>query len=250
MIDTHCHVDLYPNPSEVVLNAETLGVTTIVVTNLPSAFSKAYPHVRFMRRTRLALGMHPLLTNRHDGERQLFEQHANMTSYIGEVGLDFSRVGKPSKEIQLESFRFILQTLKHKPKFMSLHSRQAESSVLDILEEFGRSPVVFHWYSGSLALLDRALGNGHYFSVNAAMFKSQKGQQILARLPSDRVLTETDGPFIKVGNRPAYPQDVGVLEENLADIWHMSKYEVSAIIEQNFERLVHPLKTRDSAASF
>lgn len=245
MIDTHCHADLYPNPSEVVLKAERAGVTTIVVTNLPSAFSKAYPHLRQMQWTRLALGMHPLLAKEHAGERKLFRELVDRTSYIGEIGLDFSRAGQSTKEIQIESLRVILEALTGKPKFITLHSRQAESTALDVLEEFGRSPVVFHWYSGSLTSLERALRNGHYFSVNMAMLNSQKGQRIIAKLPPERVLTETDGPFIKAGNRPLYPQDVATVEEGLAALWQIKIDEASAIIKKNFLQLVHPLRNRE-----
>jgi len=245
MIDTHCHIDLYPNPSEVVSKAERAGVTTIVVTNLPSAFSKAYPHLRELQRTRLALGMHPLLAEEHDRERKLFEELVDKTSYIGEIGLDFSRAGHFTKEIQIESFRLILEALRGKPKFITLHSRQAEPTVLDWLEKYNCSPVVFHWYNGSLTSLDRALKDGHYFSVNIAMLNSQKGQRIIAKLPSDRVLTETDGPFIKAGSRPLYPQDIAAVQERLAALWQISTDEASAIVKRNFLELVRPLRIRN-----
>jgi len=56
MIDTHCHVDLYPRPTEVASEARRAGVLTVVVTNLPSAFDRAQPHVQQFTNLRLALG--------------------------------------------------------------------------------------------------------------------------------------------------------------------------------------------------
>jgi TatD DNase family protein len=242
MIDTHCHVDLYSRPTEVAAGADRAGVLTIIVTNLPSAFDRACPYVQPMRNIRLALGLHPLVAEQHNSERKRFTELVDKTSYVGEIGLDFSRAGRSTKELQMESFRFVLRALQGKPKFITLHSRQAESATLDLLEEHERSPVVFHWYSGPLTVLNRALTKGHYFSINPAMFNSPKGRRIIELLPPDRVLTETDGPFVKVGNRFAYPSDVAIVEEQLVAVWQMKRFEVSAKIRNNFFEVIRPIQ--------
>jgi len=244
MIDTHCHVDLYPRPTEVAAGADRAGILTVIVTNLPSAFERALPFVQPLRNIRLALGLHPLVAEQHEAEREKFTALVDKTSYIGEVGLDFSRAGYSTKELQIESFRFVLRALRGKPKFITLHSRRAESTVLDILEEEGRAPVVFHWYSGSLADLKRALDLGHFFSINPAMFDSPNGRKIVASLPQERVLTESDGPFVKVRGRAAAPADVAYAEEGLASLWEQERHEVTAKIRQNFLELIRPLRQK------
>lgn len=244
MIDTHCHVDLYPRPTEIAAGADRAGVLTIIVTNLPSAFDRALPFVQSMKNIRLALGLHPLVAEQHGVERERFTELIDKTSYIGEVGLDFSRAGYSTKELQIESFRFVLRALQGKPKFITLHSRRAEAEVLDILEEEGRSPVVFHWYSGSLVNLKRALDLGHFFSVNPAMFDSPNGRKIVTGLPPERVLTESDGPFVKVRGRAAVPSDVALAEEGLASLWKLERREVTAKVRENFMELLRPLRQR------
>src|SRR5687768_3602515 len=109
MIDSHCHVDLYPHPTEVAEQANTAGILTIVVTNLPSAFQRASLHVGSFKNIRLALGFHPLEAEHHRAESEEFNKLIDKTSYIGEIGLDFSRVGFGTKELQQDSFRFVLQ---------------------------------------------------------------------------------------------------------------------------------------------
>lgn len=242
MIDTHCHIDLYPRPTDVADRADRAGVLTVIVTNLPSAFDRAYAHVRQFKNMRLAVGLHPLAAREHVSERRRFTELVDKTSYIGEVGLDFSREGVETKDIQMESFRFVLRTLRGKQKFITLHSRRAEAEVLDILEDEGQAPVVFHWYSGSLVNLKRALDLGHFFSVNPAMFDSPNGRKIIASLPKERVLTESDGPFVKVRGRAAVPADVGLAEEGLASLWKLEKREVTAKIRGNFMELTRPLR--------
>src|SRR5215510_14205873 len=101
MIDTHCHVDLYPRPSEVAAKADRAGILTIIVTNLPSAFDKAYPHASTMKNIRLAVGLHPLLAPQHKKERERFTELVDKTSYIGEIGLDFSQTGFSTRELQI-----------------------------------------------------------------------------------------------------------------------------------------------------
>ena len=238
MIDAHCHVDAYPDPYQTALAIERARVLTIAVTNLPSAFEEAYPHVRSLRSLRLAVGLHPLLAEAHAAERARFAACLSRTSYVGEVGLDFSSEGLPTRDMQIESFRFVLRLVKQQPKFVSIHSRRAESMVLDLLEEAGVRPVVFHWFSGSLRQLDRLLTQSHFCSVNSAMLRSRHGLSIIEYLPHDRILTETDGPFVAVDRRPALPMDVATIEVFLAELWQRPLDEVRQQLRHNLRAAI------------
>jgi TatD DNase family protein len=242
MLDTHCHVDLYPQPSEIAARAERAGVFTIMVTNLPSAFEKSRAHVAQWRQMRLALGLHPLMAEHHSRERERFQELVAETSYIGEVGLDFSREGKPTADLQVESFEFVLRALGSRPKFISIHSRRAEARVVELLKLARRSPAVFHWYTGPVKVLEQAVLDGHYFSVNPAMIFSDSGRKIVAAVPQDRILTETDGPFVMLGDRVAEPTDVLSVEQGLARIWNRPLLEARSIIADNFRKLIAPLR--------
>jgi TatD DNase family protein len=243
MLDSHCHLDLYPEPPAVAERAAGAGVFTVAVTNLPSAFQAAYLHVAQYRKIRLALGLHPLLAEKHARERELFRCLLPKTSFIGEVGLDFSAEGQATAAEQIESFRFVLQALGETPRFVTVHSRRAESRVLELLRSARRTPVVFHWYTGPLRTLSEAVGDGHYFSVNPAMIISPNGRRIVSALPHDRILTETDGPFVKIRGRVAEPGDVVLVERGLSELWNSSEAEVRAQLDANFRVLITPLRT-------
>lgn len=238
MIDAHCHVDAYPDPYQTALAIERARVLTIAVTNLPSAFEEAYPHVRNLRSLRLAVGLHPLLAETHVAERARFAACLKHTSYVGEVGLDFSSEGLPTRDVQIESFQFVLRLVKQQPKFVSIHSRRAEAMVLDLLEEVDVHPVVFHWFSGSLRELERLLAQGHFCSINPAMLRSRRGQSIIERLPPDRTLTETDGPYVAVERRPALPMDVVTIEVFLAELWECSLDDVRLQLKRNLRAAI------------
>lgn len=238
MIDAHCHLDAYPDPYQTALAVERERVLTIAVTNLPSAFEAAYPHVHGLRSIRLAVGLHPLYAEQHLSERRRFASCLRYTSYVGEVGLDFSEEGLPTRSLQEETFDFVLQLLHQRPKFVSIHSRRAESAVLDALKKHDVQPAVFHWFGGSTSQLDRLLDQGHFCSVNPAMVRSIRGRSIIERLPRDRVLTETDGPYITVRGRPALPTDVAVPQSHLAELWGCSILEVKTQIARNLRAAI------------
>lgn len=195
IIDTHCHFDMMPNPEEYIRQAEASGNITFGMTNLPSHFEKGFIFVRSFPHTRLALGFHPLLAAKNQHELPNFVRFIDQTSYIGEIGLDFSKEGYATKEQQLASLHYILSHLQGKNKIISVHSRGAEKVLLALLREYRVKNVIFHWYSGSISLISDILAEGYYFSVNEYMTTSLSGQRIVAKIPRNRILTETDAPF-------------------------------------------------------
>lgn len=239
MHDTHCHLDLYPDPYQVAVAAEEARVTTVAVTNLPSAYYAAKPHMGRFRSLKLALGLHPLLANDHSSrEKQLFQNALQETQYIGEIGLDFSKYGIGTKEKQLESFQFVLTLLQNKKRFITLHSRRAESTVLELLTEYQIGPVVFHWYSGSIKIIVKAITAGHYFSVNPSMIRTKSGQTIIQCIPRERILTETDGPFVKIKKLPAVPTDVKHVHRYLSKSWNCELIQVQRQLDQNLIKIL------------
>lgn len=226
MIDTHCHFDMMPNPEKYISDIEQRGDIVIGMTNAPSHFQIGWQHVRTYKHVRLALGFHPLLAHELQNELSLFERLLDKTSYIGEIGLDFSREGKATKDIQIESLRRILSYLRGKNKILSVHSRNAEQELLALLKEYEIRNVIFHWYTGDVSLVPEILQEGYYFSVNEAMTLTNKGRNIIDRIPLDRLLIETDCPF----NRKC---DIKKTYSFLAEL---GCYE--SIIKDNFNRLI------------
>lgn len=244
MFDTHCHLDQYPSPSGVALAAERAGITVIAVTHLPSHFEQGRSHVATLKRVRLALGLHPLLASQHADELPAFARLLPTTSYIGEIGLDFSKHGRSTRAVQVHSFREVLKLLRGNPRFVTLHSRGAEDETLSLLREYEITPAVFHWFSGSISSATRIADSGYYFSINPAMVRSKKGQALVRALPQEQVLTETDGPFLQIGSRPAFPGDVEIVYRELADAWAVKEDEAADIVAENFGRIISRIRVR------
>lgn len=242
IIDTHCHIDLYHSPRKILQECVKTDMTVLAMTNLPSHFEMGYPHFQTLKKIRLALGMHPLMAHSHIIEFDLFLKNYSKTSYIGEVGLDFSKEGMSTKSIQIETFSKVLKVVSGQNKILSIHSRKAEKEVLELLINNNIKSAIFHWYSGGLNLIDKIVQEGYYFSINPAMTKSMSGRKIISKIPKQFVLTETDGPFIDENNLPIKPGQVQTVVSFLSNEWKSSKEEVKQIIWSNFQNIVNRLK--------
>lgn len=235
-MDTHCHVDQYPDPQAVIRELDDTPLAAIAVTTTPSAFIRLQYRFPSERRLRLALGVHPLHAATLTEEAwRIFERYVPETRYIGEVGLDHSSQGYSIRDAQEKAFRRVLRAIDGRNKLVTIHSRRAEQAVLGLLNEFETGPVVFHWYSGPLKILDRLLEAGHYCSFNPAMVRSSKGQKVIGRVPKERVLVETDGPYVQIGDRPAKPSDIGLVYRYLAGVWGRT---MPGTVEQVFENFL------------
>jgi len=191
----------------------------------------------------MALGLHPLFANEHSpSEMKRFIDLAKKTSYIGEIGLDFSREGISTKVKQINSFRHVLTNISDRPRIISLHSRRAEPTVLQMLNEYSIKGAIFHWYSGSLSTLKEIVSAGHYFSVNPAMLHSTNGCKIIAKIPQDKLLTETDGPFVKIEDKIVTSQDISLVQKHLCSVWNCTYEAVERQIKENFNRILLPIK--------
>jgi TatD DNase family protein len=138
---------------------------------------------------------------------------------------------------QLQTFDALLAELRAGTWPISVHSRRAERETVDRLID-ARVRAILHWYTGPLAVAEDALAGGLWFSVNPAMAASTRSRALLARLPPDRVLLETDGPFTRHGGRAARPGDLIALVRRLADLWTLSVEVAHATLVDNQSRVL------------
>lgn len=242
LIDTHCHIDLYNNPEKILSECEWRGITVISMTNLPSHFEQGYRFFQNSTKCRIALGLHPLYAQKHRSEFSLFLENIERTSYIGEVGLDFSSDGINTKSIQIETFELVLQTVYNKKKILSIHSRNAENEVLELLKKYRIKNAIFHWYTGSEKLIDSIVESGYFFSVNPKMIETYKGVKTISKIPLQRLLTESDGPFIQIKQKQISPWDIKRVLEYISVERHIGYDYVARQIRNNFYSLISNIR--------
>lgn len=211
-VDFHCHLDLYPDHEAAIARAEAARIQTLTVTTTPKAWSRNNELTRQTRYVRTALGLHPQLVAERAHELELWEELLDQARYVGEVGLDAGPRFYRSLEMQARVFRRVLERCAEAgSKILTVHSVRSVSKVLDLIERClprDRGAVVLHWFAGTKTEAARATALGCYFSVNAEMTRSDRGRALVAALPLERILTETDGPFTAIDGRPTEPTDV------------------------------------------
>lgn len=239
MIDFHAHLDLYPDPINVVRRCVEAGVHVLSVTTTPSAYAGTLALASNAPRIRTALGLHPQIAGERHTELPLFESLLPDARYVGEVGLDGGSEFASTWTRQVEVFDAILGLCaRNGGRVLSVHSRRAAGHVLDAIEEHPSAGTpVFHWFAGTKRDLARACALGCWFSVGPAMVSGAKGRALVADMPRERILTESDGPFAQMAGRALLPWDVAVTFPVLAELWSTDEAGVDRQLKANLRAL-------------
>lgn len=276
------------NLDEIISNFEKMGgkyilsqTTDNIDIDLTMALAKRYPNI-----IEVAIGLHPTMfeeitlqkgitKNIYDISQtylqewvKLFEKYQKEIKAVGETGLDYYQFDIPQnipseiifqlKEIQKLSFTKHIELAIKYDLPMSIHARdtQGESqSVEDALrlvaqEGKGKIRGSFHSYTGDIKYLQDILDLGFYVGFNAIItYKSGENvREILKQVPLERILFETDGPFLPpqsvrknncIKEKFAQPSDVREIMGVAADIKGVSVEELEKITDENYERLFH-----------
>lgn len=237
LIDTHFHLDLWKSPASLISDIEAKKIYTIAVTNAPSVFRLTHQLTNGLKFIKPALGYHPEVINQKPNDLPLFKKYINQTKYIGEIGLDYACA--VDKNIQKKTFNQIISDCSiYNNKVITIHSRRAEADVIDIININYPNTIILHWFSGSIKQLKTAINYGFYFSVNYQMTKSKSGQQIINNIPLDRLLTESDGPFVNIGSKPSSPLFIKNTLLELVKIYNISQDEIARIVYDNFYKIL------------
>lgn len=243
-MDFHCHIDLYPNPREVYRQAIERNEFTWLVTTSPRSFEATSKALSPSPKVLITPGMHPELAHLRVAELPLLlEQIAEVTA-VGEVGLDGSARFKTHIATQRVVFEKVIERCAQLGgRVLSIHSRQAATQVLDVLEATpGYGIAVLHWYSGTTSELKRASALGCWFSVGPAMLASASGRKLAAFMPHDRVVSESDGPFGSMAGQALMPWEARKVSTVLATEWNLSEPAGAEVLERNGQVLA--LKAR------
>jgi TatD DNase family protein len=240
-VDMHCHLDLYPDHAQLIAECDRERIATLAVTTTPKAWSRNAEMARESTHVRVALGLHPQLIATREAEIGLFERLLAESRYVGEVGLDASPRFYGSFDAQERVFDRILRACAEQGgKVLTVHSVRAVTRVLNHVEKKlppDRGRVVMHWFTGSASEASRAADLGCFFSVNSEMLKSPRHRALVERFPIDRIVTETDGPFIQVGGEPVRPRSVVTTTAQLAATLGRSQIEMAEQIIHNLSSL-------------
>lgn len=244
-VDTHCHLDLFPNIRTEVNKEDETKIKTISVTNTPALWKANQKLFGSCRNIRTALGLHPELASQRTHETSLFDTLCEEAKYIGEIGLDGVSRDPQERLKQRQVFDSVLKSVrKSSPKILTIHSRRAASETIDALENLlSKTPhrVILHWYSGTKAELKRAVGLGFYFSINHAMVRGNNFESMIEAIPASALLTETDAPFTLDSSTTNRRQSLALTIDALGKILGQQHEECRQTIWENFSEMVRSI---------
>jgi TatD DNase family protein len=215
LVDGHAHLEELTDLPESLQEAKEAGVCGILAVGMDIESNKkilqiAEANARYVYP---ALGYHPW---------RIKEEGVA----LGEVGLDY-RI-KVKKDLQWRVFEELLDIAFESNKPIILHCRYSHRRVFEMVKEKRIEKAVFHWYSGSIALLDEILSRGYFISATPALVYSPPHQEAIKRTPIEKILLETDTPVSYQG-REARPKDVQV---SLGEVARLKKLDRLMVAEQ------------------
>ncbi len=222
-VDTHCHLDHHEglSPSEQVDRARDAGVTTMVTVGTDMASStQAVSTAKRFEGVWAAVGVHP--NDAMEATPQVLEvierlAKEDVVVAIGETGLDYYRDHTTPAQ-QEASFRLHIELAKRHDKAVVIHCRDAWDDCLRVLVDQGPPErVVMHCFSGDLDVTRRCAEAGWYvsFAGNVTFQNAEELREAAAATPLDRLLTETDSPFLTPHPHRGEPNDPSYLPYTL-----------------------------------
>lgn len=228
LVDTHCHFHLYEAPPKIAP-----GQRVHVMTVTPSEFDIAIEQFAGVEEVEVALGLFPEPVAEQEVQLGAFLERLPRVRLVGEIGLDYVTECKDERARQRRILEAILEHCGPQ-HVLSLHSRRAAADTVDMLRGF-TGTAILHWFSGPLEVVEGA-DPRLYWSLNTAMATSDRSKRLIRAMHPERILTETDGPYITIGERPAEPRDIRRVIDFLAREWAMSPERAADRVWENYQR--------------
>lgn len=252
LVDSHCHLN-YPglreDQSGVIARARAAGVDTMLgISTRAGEWDEVIRLADQHTDIWASVGIHPHEADAHsdvDAARLIdAAQHARVVA-IGETGLDYF-YNHSDQQQQQTSFRAHIAASRQTGLPIIIHTRDAETDTLDILRDEmaqGSFSGIIHCFTASLSFAEQALAMGFYISLSGIVtFKNAKDLQTSAIIiPADRLLIETDAPFlapVPMRGRPCEPAFVAHTAAFVANLRGVGTDDLATTTTENFFRLV------------
>jgi TatD DNase family protein len=271
LVDSHAHLDFYDDPTEILANARAAGLSAILAIGIgqgPDTMHRALEIAQQHSTPELALyasaGIHP--QEAHQATEAALEKLAKLAANpqilaIGEIGLDYYHLENPDIDVQQSAFIAQMCIARDARKPILIHCRTSELATPAAKARFGSAdavadlihliherwtpsglPGVMHCFSGSSEEAQQALAAGFYlsFAGNLTYPKALGIQQAAREAPTDRILVETDCPFlspIPLRGQQNQPAHVTHTASFLAQLRNVSPEEIAQQTTRNFQTL-------------
>ena len=247
LTDTHCHLfykELKKDLRNILSRANDMGVTRFICVGTNINDSKECLSITENNENIFSsVGVHP--HDSIDAEEGYIDEIYELMQYesmiaVGEIGLDYYRNISPP-EIQEKVFRAQIEIAQDLNRPIIFHNREADSDIIKVLSEYPEVIGVAHCFSSTLETANALLEMGYYISFSGNItFKNSHLSDVVAEIPLDRVLVETDSPYLSpepYRGKTNEPSRVRIIAEKLAEIKNISFEEIAKHTHENASEL-------------
>jgi TatD DNase family protein len=252
LIDTHCHLNYAPLSDDVaatVARAHAAGVSRMVnIATTPDNFDQTLAAATNHNSVYASIGLHPCHADEHFAAAHYADKFFTALAHpkvvaVGETGLDFYH--SSTNTWQQQSFEFHIAAAIQHNKALVVHCRNAVDAVEETLQRTNvcaQVPVIIHCFSGNTQDMQRFVACGAYISVAGIVtFKNAKELHAAVQLiPDDRLLIETDAPYLAPAPHRGKPCEVAYLPHTaaaIAELRQMSLADLADLTSQNAARV-------------
>jgi len=250
MIDSHCHLDhepLYVNLDEILSRSKTTGIDKLLtICTTISSYKNILKIVEFDPIIYGTFGIHPHESAKDIVTKNIIKKNISINKKIigvGETGLDFY-YNNSNKESQILSFKKHIEASIELQMPLIVHSRSAEKETYEILKMYkdDNLKILMHCFTGSTNFANNLIKLNAFFSASGIItFKNSLNlQKTFSEIPLDKILIETDSPFLApepMRGKKNEPSFIKFTLEKLAEIKKIKLSEADKITSKNFNNL-------------
>ncbi len=247
MIDTHCHLDMLKGENDLQESVSSLDFLLTIGCD-KEEIPKAIDIANKYENVYASIGYHPYdikdITDEDIQDLKSLIQKNKKVIAVGECGLDYYRDYTP-KDRQQYFFERQIELAKELNLPIVVHSREANRDTEKILEKYApfESNGILHCFGGDMRLMQSAVDMGFYisFAGNVTYPKADNLREVLKKVPLDRLLLETDSPFLapqKKRGKPNKPPYIFYTRDFVANLLGLSPEELEKITDQNAKRVL------------
>jgi len=246
MIDTHCHIDFeeFDSDREELIKRSKEKLNAVInsgysVESNQKVLELSQEYKDFVYPT---FGFHPV-SSQNSTEEEIKEAHNQIINHlddilaVGEVGMDFYYcTDKALRARQQEIFTGFMDIANEYQVPLVIHGRDCERKIFNLLDDYDDIPkVIFHCYGGSLKVARRILDvDDYYLSCSTMVCYSKHHQELFKEIPLERILTETDSPYLAMTKEERNePLNVVHAVEKLAELHEIDVADVDKQTEKN-----------------
>ena len=242
LIDAHVHMDRYEGELASALEEIRLNRIFTVSTSMSiPSYQRTLEIAAECENMLPIFGVHPWNASGYSGCLEELDPHIDRSPMLGEIGLDYHYVKHAHRyPAQRKVFEHFLAAAARKDKVVNVHTKGAEADVLKLLDQYGLTRVIVHWYSGPEDVLAEMILRGFYFTIGVEVTESEEIRAIALKIPEHRLLSETDNPgALKwLSGSPGMPAGIRTVVEALAGLRRTTPEAIERVVQANFMALV------------